>query len=98
MGRIGPASTIFCCLMVFLSHSVQSQEARFNGYVVTFPSYLRSASAAGVDEQLFANVSRLRLRPSLALWEESFFMLEYEVSAAYFSSSFSYQNQPFTNP
>ncbi len=75
---------------------------RFNGYFVTIPVYQKVEPSVGalfsVREDQFLEVSRLRLRPSLSLWEKGYLMLEYEVSAAYSTSSLlSQQVQPADN-
>ena len=90
-------ASVIGCMMV-LSLSATSQEGfRFNGYAVTFPSYLRTNSTIaplfGISENQFVDVTRVRLRPSLSLWDNGYFMLEYEVNATYSSSSLMYQNQ-----
>jgi len=102
MRRIWLTSAVGFIVMV-LSPAASSQEMfRLNGYVVTFPSYLTTnstiASLFGSAHEQFVDVSRLRLRPSLMMWENGYFMLEYEVNAAYSTSSSIYQNQSVNNP
>ncbi|MCU0454107.1 MAG: hypothetical protein MUE68_10655 [Bacteroidetes bacterium] len=62
-----------------------------DGYVVTFPMALHQqpllAGLLGAEEQSFAELTRLRLRPSVELSPSTFVRLEYELSASYFSST-----------
>lgn len=89
---------VFSFLVVHLA-SAQT-EFRFNGYFVTFPVYenLNSTVATffGVDQKQFVEISRLRLRPSLAVWDGGYFMLEYEANAAYSTGSFFTSAMPQT--
>lgn len=64
---------------------------RFSGYVVEFPMYHRLPSAlAGItdlDQDMAVNLTRLRLRPRLDLWEGASFILEHEVDVLYSTQS-----------
>jgi len=59
----------------------------FSGYVVQFPVYQRLDAAiaqlSGISRDQTVDATRVRLRPSLSWGENSFFMLEHEVSAVY---------------
>lgn len=70
-------------------------EFEFSGYVVDLPMYQRmnqslvtlletaSGSTGSYDRDLAVNLTRLRLRPSLRLWEGATVALEHEVDLLY---------------
>lgn len=72
-------------------------EFEFSGYVVDLPMYQRldesmhqllNAAGAGVryDRDLAVNLTRLRLRPTLRLWEGASFVVEHETDVLVSSS------------
>ncbi len=67
-----------------LTESPAQWEPDFSGYIVTLPSYLSLnrdlADSAGVARSQLANVTRLRLRPSLAIPWNALLEIEYEVA------------------
>ena len=79
-GLLLPASTFAQCSM--------------DGYVVTFPTVLQQqpllAQLVGANEQVFAELTRLRLRPSVDLSPSTYVRLEYELSASYLSTAASF--------
>jgi len=82
----------------FASPASAQIEFQFNGYVATFPIYQQLNSTVGiflgVPEKQFLDISRFRLRPSLTVGEDGFFMLEYEANAAYSSAPLLYSVLP----
>jgi hypothetical protein len=88
-GRVSAATT---ALLFFLSRcsALAQPEFSFSGYVLTFPSYQRlNASPAGMlvtRPDQYADVSRIRLRPVVELWNDARFSLEYEIAGTYRSS------------
>ena len=83
--------SIFFRSVVFLLLLASSARAQpgfdLSGYAVNFPIYHRSNSILsgflGTDRVQFVDVTRLRIRPSVGLWTDAFFMVEYEVGATY---------------
>ncbi|HEX9614477.1 MAG TPA: hypothetical protein VGA55_03195, partial [Bacteroidota bacterium] len=80
-----------CILLLILTLPAAAQvDFRISGYAVNFPIYQRTnsflAGLVGTDQNQFTDVTRLRIRPSVGLWEDTFVMLEYEINATYFSS------------
>jgi len=71
-------------LLLAASGASAQWEPDFSGYVVTMPAYLRLnadiAGASGLDRDQLANVTRLRLRPSLTIPWDALFEVEYEMS------------------
>ena len=73
-------------------------EFEFSGYVVDLPMYQRldeslvrslsllGGAAGDFDESMAVNLTRLRLRPTLRLWEGASVSLEHEVDLLYNSS------------
>lgn len=68
-------------------------EFQFSGYVVNLPICEReNASAAqlfNLDQNQILDLTRLRLRPSLLLWDGATIALEHEVTGLYHSNSLS---------
>lgn len=66
-------------------------ELAFSGYAVDLPIYSSSneqiAQIFSMDPNQFFNLSRIRLRPVLYMWEGARLNLEYEISSIYSSSS-----------
>jgi hypothetical protein len=71
-------------LLVASSGASAQWEPGFSGYVVTMPAYLRLnpdiAASSGLDQDQLANVTRLRLRPSLSFPWDALLEVEYEMS------------------
>ena len=76
---------LFCSQMLF------SQGFNFSGYLANFFIYqsLKEdfTKLFGVGENLFVDISRVRLRPEFDLGLDTKIYMEYEISALYFSSS-----------
>ncbi|MBR9976315.1 MAG: hypothetical protein KFF77_12085 [Bacteroidetes bacterium] len=101
--KIVPAAV---AVLLFMATPVLAQvEAEFSGYIVDLPMYQRfdesllsrlSALAprpGGYDEGMAVNLTRLRLRPTLRLWEGASVSLEHEVDLLFSSG-----NMPFGRP
>ncbi len=74
----------------------------FSGYVVDLPVYSINNSElskfAGIDQNHFLNLTRLRLRPELHLWDNARINLEYEADILYSKQNpFSLLNQTSVN-
>ena len=71
-------------LLITASNTSAQWDPGFSGYVVTMPAYLRLnpdlAGSSGLDQNQLANVTRLRLRPSLSLPWDALLEIEYEMS------------------
>lgn len=93
-------------LMAFVVGSISlvlAQDGlRFNGYVVNFSSGQRLNSSYGLlgiaHQNIFADITRIRFRPSMGLWQDAYLMLEYEVNATYVSTSIPFQQPATRNP
>ncbi len=78
-------------------------DLEFSGYVVDLPMYQRLpgqlASLGGLEKDMAVNLTRLRLRPTLRLWEGASIALEHEVDMVYssqrmmFASSYGMSNR-----
>ncbi len=92
----------FLILILFVSISFDFSFAQisytFSGYIVDLPTYSINnrelSSLAGIDQNQFLNLTRLRLRPEIHLWESSRINLEYEADILYSKQNpFSLLNQ-----
>ena len=82
-----------CAMAVMIPGLLLAQpEVRFSGYVIDFPSYQRVSSTiagiAGIDEDQFLNLTRIRLRPTLLPWTDGELSVEYELTGLYKTSEF----------
>ncbi|MBR9977101.1 MAG: hypothetical protein KFH87_03350 [Bacteroidetes bacterium] len=84
----------FLLILFFIVYTVPAAgqvNLRFSGYVVDLPMYQRLPSAlaslADLDQDMAVNLTRLRLRPGLDLWEGASLSLEHEVDVLYRSQS-----------
>jgi len=82
-------------LMVFLSYNIYAQvETDFSGYVVNLPIYQTNnktlAKAFGFDESQFLNLTRVRLRPTFHIRENTRINIEYEITSIYINSENSF--------
>jgi hypothetical protein len=84
------------CLCVVIFFGVTAPAAaqvdlRFSGYVIDLPMYQRLPAAPAVlmdvDRDMAANLTRLRLRPELRLWEGASLRLEHEVDMLFTTQS-----------
>lgn len=80
-----------CILLLLLTAPLAAQvDFGISGYAVNFPVLQRYNSILagffGTQQTLFTDVTRLRIRPSMGLWENAFLMVEYEIHATYVSS------------
>ena len=80
-------------MIFFACDLAQAQlDLQFSGYVVDLPIYqsLNSTFAQLLDlkQHQALNLTRIRLRPSLSLWDGATLSLEHEVTALYQSASF----------
>lgn len=93
-------------VLLFAASPVLAQvEAEFSGYVVDLPMYQRldesfvsllsalSPQDGGYDQGMAVNLTRLRLRPTLRVWEGASVVLEHEVDLMLNSS-----RMPFAAP
>ena len=86
----------YCWLFVMIFFACDLAQAQldlqFSGYVVDLPIYqsLNSTFAQLLDlkQHQALNLTRIRLRPSLSLWDGATLSLEHEVTALYQSASF----------
>lgn len=80
-------------ILFFLIYSLgySQYEFDFSGYISTLPIYQinnnQISQLYNIDRTLFIDLSRIRLRPTLYLWDNARINLEYEVSSLYFNSS-----------
>ena len=82
----------FLLAMAIVSATCSAQPVvEFSGYVVDFPIYQRAtpfvALLSDTEQDQFLNMVRLRLRPTVQLWDGAFLALEHEVSALYRSTA-----------
>ncbi len=81
--------SVFSLLCFHTAHA--QYELSFTGYVVDLPIYERMndwiPKLIGGDRDQFVNVTRLRLRPALSLWEDARLALEYEMTSAYHTTA-----------
>ena len=86
------SGALLAAFLVFPGLLAAQPEFRFSGYVVDFPSYQKVspsiAGPAGVDQDQFYNLTRIRLRPTLVPWADGELSLEYELTGLYKSSDF----------
>ncbi len=69
-------------LLLFLTPAVAQIESEFSGYILDFPVYQRSnLQLPGFEEEVFLNLTRLRLRPTLYFGNNSRIALEWEADA-----------------
>jgi hypothetical protein len=91
---------VYTMMIVFAVSAIPAaaqMEFEFSGYVVDLPMYQRlnegmasllAATAEGNgDRNMFVNLTRLRLRPTLRLWEGATLALEHEADLLYSSRS-----------
>ncbi|MFH1198195.1 MAG: hypothetical protein V1720_21005 [bacterium] len=97
-------SVIISLLILLLSNKIFAQiEFDFSGYIVDLPIYQSTnekiSTLFGIDKNQIINLTRLRLKPVLYLWENSRLNLEYEITALYYNSpgAFSFTNSGRTN-
>lgn len=88
--------------LIFLVVPVQSQTAwEFSGYATDLPTYQQQnptfARLLSADDSQFLNLSRLRLRPTLLLWDDARLALEYEITTLFQSSSSTFLETPETS-
>lgn len=74
-----------------IDFSQAQYELTFSGYVMDVPVGQRINSTVArflqADREQFLNVTRIRLRPTVVLWDNAQLSLEYEVTSLYHSTS-----------
>jgi hypothetical protein len=84
------AAAVALLLAVLPGSAIAQPDFSISGYILTFPSYQRiNATLAGTlatRRDQFSEISRLRLRPSIDLWNDGRLSLEYEIAGTYYSS------------
>jgi hypothetical protein len=78
-------------VLLFIAQTACAQyELSLTGYVVDLPVYQRMNELipllTGGDRDQILNVTRIRLRPTMTLWENARLEFEYEMTASYHSS------------
>ncbi|MBL1213352.1 MAG: hypothetical protein HND52_08345 [Ignavibacteriae bacterium] len=81
-------------LLLFFFLSLNNLKAQidysFSGYAVNFPIYssipARLANTFNAKENQISDLTRLRFRPAVYLWDGARLNLEYEIAALYFNS------------
>ena len=78
--------------LFFISIDLKAQyDFSFSGYVVNLPIYQQSnenlSNLFGFKKDMIFDLTRVRLRPVLDLWENARINAEYEISALYFNST-----------
>jgi hypothetical protein len=85
------AARDFLFLVCFAQALIAQPRFEFSGYVADLPVYDRINESLGTifgtDRDVFLNITRLRLRPTLILWEGGRISLEHEIDANYQSTS-----------
>lgn len=90
-------------LLVFfwLAPASAQYEFAFSGYVMDLPVFQRVNALMSrflkVDRNQNLNIIRVRLRPTMSLWEGGTLALEYEVTALYHSTPLFFPVQPEMN-
>jgi hypothetical protein len=95
-GSSGPwqRALVFCVLIAAAAGPLTAQNGfEFSGYVVDLPMYQRMPDYSVVygplavfpDRDMAVNLTRLRLRPTLRLWDGASFSLEHELTMSYSS-------------
>lgn len=81
---------IVLCLLIS-EITIGQTEFNFTGYVVDLPALQISNkdlnNILGGERKQFINLTRVRLRPNLNLWEGGTFTVEYELTKFYLSTS-----------
>ncbi|MDI6779829.1 MAG: hypothetical protein QME25_06505 [Bacteroidota bacterium] len=81
---------IVLCLLIS-EITIGQTEFNFTGYVVDLPALQISnkdlINILGSERKQFINLTRVRLRPNLNLWEGGTFTVEYELTKFYLSTS-----------
>jgi hypothetical protein len=78
-------------ILFILPISLLAQESiDFSGYIVDLPYFQKTndviSKLLNSDKEQFLNLTRLRLRPTLNLWQGARISLEYEMNALYLSN------------
>ncbi len=92
-------------IIIFLipaAYSIAQVRYSFTGYVVDLPVYSMTnkdlANLFSIDPNQFMNLTRLRLRPEIYLWQDARMNIEYEADVLYSKeSSFLFFSQSNTN-
>ena len=82
----------FLIFLFIFSIDLKAQyDFSFSGYVVNLPIYQQSnenlSKLFGFKKDMFFDLTRVRLRPVLDLWDNARINAEYEISALYFNST-----------
>ena len=79
-------------ICIFLSFSTLKAQVdySFSGYAINFPIYSvvpkSLAELSNSKQNQFSNLTRVRLRPTVYLWDGARFNLEYEIASLYFNA------------
>ena len=103
--RRSPGHTVVLLLLaawILLTVPGRAQLAwEFSGYATDLPTHQRQnatfARILSADENQFLNLTRVRLRPTLLLWDDSRLALEYEVTTLFQSASSVFLETPETS-
>lgn len=91
MKRTDLLSRLAALSLIFASPAMTQVEFEFSGYAANLPVYDRIAPTLGTlfgtDSDLFLDITRIRLRPTLVLWDGGRIALEHEVDILYQSMS-----------
>ena len=97
-----PLAVLACLILLAPDRTWAQPELQFSGYVVNFPIAEKArpllARLWNFDERLFVDLTRVRLRPTLYLWDDARLALEYEADAFVFSSPIPYFEEPEEKP
>ncbi|MFZ1729688.1 MAG: hypothetical protein WBQ23_07985 [Bacteroidota bacterium] len=90
--KLNRAHYIFVGIFIMLANPVFSQmDFEFSGYVAELPMYQRLpsqlAALGNLKQDMAVNLTRLRLRPTMRLWDGASLSLEHEADLLYSSRS-----------
>ena len=76
---------VFLCFILFFSNIFPQPELNFTGYIVDLPIYTISKEQPLniflPQENELLNLTRIRLRPEIFLWQQARINIEYEIDA-----------------
>ncbi len=96
------SAKLIIILILFAFPTIAQVDYSFSGYIVDLPTYSINngmlSSLAGINQNQFLNLTRLRLRPEIHLWQNGRINLEYEADILYSKANpFSLLNQTSVN-
>ena len=78
-------------VLVFQGNLFAQYDFTFSGYINQMPIYEKAndqlSSLFKIDSQLYLDLNRIRLRPTLNLWSGARVAMEYEIASLYYNSS-----------